>query len=165
MMTFLLLGHTIVANGKKYPFHLLPCGILYPHTKNVLGNGTVIHLPTMFEELKQLERDNICYKNRLLISDRAHLVTSITIAADSKSEDNSKSKFVCSPQGPLQANRFPRLIPWNYETRHRPNVREQDEQIQLASGRPQELGAIRCEVQVPSAVVRRSRRRRRRHRS
>lgn len=45
-------GHTIVANGKKYPFHLLPCGILYEHTKNVLGNGTVIHLPTMFEELK-----------------------------------------------------------------------------------------------------------------
>lgn len=45
-------GHTIVANGKKYPFHLLPCGILYEHTKNVLGNGTVIHLPTMFDELK-----------------------------------------------------------------------------------------------------------------
>lgn len=84
-------GHTIVANGKKYPFHLLPCGILYDHTKNVLGNGTVIHLPTMFDELKQLDRDHINYKNRLLLSDRAHLVTSITIAADSKSESSSKN--------------------------------------------------------------------------
>ena len=44
-------GHTVVANGHKYAFHLLPCGILYPKCVNVLGNGVVVHIPTMFEEL------------------------------------------------------------------------------------------------------------------
>ena len=29
-------GHTVVANGKKYSFHLLPCGLIYPHTQNIL---------------------------------------------------------------------------------------------------------------------------------
>ena len=45
-------GHTIVADGHKYAFHLLPCGILYPKCKNILGNGVVVHLQTMFDELK-----------------------------------------------------------------------------------------------------------------
>ncbi|KAL4430209.1 hypothetical protein ABPG74_014768 [Tetrahymena malaccensis] len=104
-------GHTIIANGKKYPFHLLPCGILYPHTKNVLGNGTVIHLQTMFEELKQLDRDHINYKGRLLLSDRAHLVTSLTIAADSKSESSSKNQFLGTTKrgiGPTYASKMNR---------------------------------------------------------
>ncbi|KAL4469341.1 hypothetical protein ABPG72_005977 [Tetrahymena utriculariae] len=104
-------GHTIIANGKKYPFHLLPCGILYPHTKNVLGNGTVIHLQTMFDELKQLDRDHINYKGRLLLSDRAHLVTSLTIAADSKSESSSQNQFLGTTKrgiGPTYASKMNR---------------------------------------------------------
>ena len=36
-------GHTIVVDGVKYAFHLLPCGILYPGCTNVLGNGVVVH--------------------------------------------------------------------------------------------------------------------------
>ena len=34
-------GHTIVVGGKKYAFHLLPCGLVQPRTMNLLGNGTV----------------------------------------------------------------------------------------------------------------------------
>jgi adenylosuccinate synthase len=37
-------GHTIVVDKTKYAFHLLPCGILYPQCKNLLGNGVVVHL-------------------------------------------------------------------------------------------------------------------------
>jgi adenylosuccinate synthase len=33
-------GHTVVANGRKFAFHLLPCGLLFPHTANLVGNGT-----------------------------------------------------------------------------------------------------------------------------
>jgi len=44
-------GHTVVADGHKYAFHLLPCGILYQKCINVLGNGVVVHIPTLFEEL------------------------------------------------------------------------------------------------------------------
>ena len=63
-------GHTIVVDGTKYAFHLLPCGILYPKCKNILGNGVVVHLQTMFDELKQLDENGVDYSNRLLISDR-----------------------------------------------------------------------------------------------
>lgn len=44
-------GHTVVADGNKYAFHLLPCGILYNKCVNVIGNGCVVHVPTLFEEL------------------------------------------------------------------------------------------------------------------
>ena len=63
-------GHTIVVDKVKYAFHLLPCGILYPKCKNILGNGVVVHLQTMFDELKQLDEHGVDYSNRLLISDR-----------------------------------------------------------------------------------------------
>lgn len=86
-------GHTIHVKGVKYAFHLLPCGIVSPKTINILGNGCVVHLPTMFDELKQLDRDGIDYKKRLLVSDRAQLVTQMQIEADSKSESDSTSIF------------------------------------------------------------------------
>ena len=79
-------GHTIVVNKKKYAFHLLPCGILYPNCTNVLGNGVVVNISTMFEELKQLDRDNINYAGRLLLSDRAHLVVNGQLELDANNE-------------------------------------------------------------------------------
>ena len=63
-------GHTIVVDKTKYAFHLLPCGILYPGCKNILGNGVVMHAQTMFEELAQLDKNGVDYSNRLFISDR-----------------------------------------------------------------------------------------------
>jgi len=85
-------GHTIVVNGKKYALHLLPCGIMYPHSMNILGNGVVCHIPAMFDELSQLDRDGIDYKGRLKISTRAHLVSDIQILADGMDEDKRKAK-------------------------------------------------------------------------
>lgn len=37
-------GHTVVKNGVKYPFHLVPCGILSQKTRNLLGNGCVVNV-------------------------------------------------------------------------------------------------------------------------
>lgn len=67
-------GHTVVVGDKKYAFHLLPCGIVYPHTVNLLGNGTVVHLDSLFHELKDLDAGGVNWQGRLLISDRAHLL-------------------------------------------------------------------------------------------
>ena len=63
-------GHTIVVDKIKYAFHLLPCGILYPKCQNFLGNGVVVHVQTMFDELAQLDKNGVDYSGRLLISDR-----------------------------------------------------------------------------------------------
>lgn len=51
-----------------------------------MGNGTVINIPSMFEELAQLDKNGISYKGRLKLSDRAHLVSSIQIMADGLQE-------------------------------------------------------------------------------
>lgn len=79
-------GHTVVADGHKYAFHLLPCGILYPTCDNLLGNGVVVNIQSMFDELKQLDKNGVDYKGRLKLSSRAHLVSNIQMEADKKQE-------------------------------------------------------------------------------
>lgn len=68
-------GHTVVVEDREYDFHLLPSGIINPKCKSILGNGVVIHLPGLFEELEKNEQKGLInWKDRLLISDRAHIV-------------------------------------------------------------------------------------------
>ena len=43
-------GHTIVIGEKTFILHLIPSGILRPDTMNVIGNGVVINLETLFGE-------------------------------------------------------------------------------------------------------------------
>lgn len=80
-------GHTVVVDGKKYAFHLLPCGVIYPHTINLLGNGTVIHFDSLFQELKELDGANIDWKGRVLISDRAHVLFDFHKTIDGLAEE------------------------------------------------------------------------------
>lgn len=52
-------GHTVVANGKTFKFHLIPSGILYGNKTCLIGNGTVI-LPEYFQkEIDGLKKENI----------------------------------------------------------------------------------------------------------
>lgn len=74
-------GHTVYVpdpntpeKTKKYIFHLMPSGMLYPNMVGVIGNGCVIHLPTLLEEIEQLKESQISIDGRLFLSDRAHLV-------------------------------------------------------------------------------------------
>ena len=68
-------GHTIYDDkGTKYALHLVPSGILNKNAMCVVGNGVVIHLPTLFEEIETLSSQGIEIDGRLLISDRAHLL-------------------------------------------------------------------------------------------
>lgn len=68
-------GHTIVVNGVKYDFHMLPSGLVNPKSQNLLGNGVVIHVPSFFNELEVLESKGLTNaRGRLFISSRAHLV-------------------------------------------------------------------------------------------
>ena len=79
-------GHTIVVNNKKYKFHLLPSGILNEEAICVIGNGVVIHLPSFLEELEGLTGNDIQWKNRVLVSDRAHLVFDFHQQVDGRNE-------------------------------------------------------------------------------
>jgi adenylosuccinate synthase len=67
-------GHTLVFDGKKTVLHLIPSGILYPTTKNVIGNGVVLDLLTLKEEMEGLEKQGINFSHRLFLSDQAHII-------------------------------------------------------------------------------------------
>ncbi|KAJ1983174.1 Adenylosuccinate synthase [Dimargaris cristalligena] len=67
-------GHTIVVDGVKYDFHLIPSGLISPTCTTLLGNGLVIHLPSFFEEIANLEAKGLNCEGRIFVSDRAHLV-------------------------------------------------------------------------------------------
>jgi adenylosuccinate synthase len=67
-------GHTIHVGEKKFVLHQLPSGVLHPQTKNVIGNGCVVHLPTLIEEIEEIEQAGISLTDRLFISDRAALL-------------------------------------------------------------------------------------------
>lgn len=72
-------GHTIVVEGKKYKFHMLPSGVLNPKASCVIGNGVVVHLPSLLNEMDGLDFD---ISNRIFLSDRAHLVFDFHQAVD-----------------------------------------------------------------------------------
>lgn len=74
-------GHTIVINNKKFKLHLIPSGIFYSDKVCVLGNGMVISLKALIEEIEYLHLNGINTDN-LRISDRAHLIMPYHIKMD-----------------------------------------------------------------------------------
>ena len=66
-------GHTVVVGGDKYELKLLPAGILSENATPVLGNGVVINLEALFDEIDGLEARG-ANASRLKISANAHLV-------------------------------------------------------------------------------------------
>ena len=68
-------GHTLVVDGKKYVFHLIPSGILYEGKVCVIGNGVVVDPTVLLEELDSLAEQGLKVETgRLLISAGAHLI-------------------------------------------------------------------------------------------
>jgi adenylosuccinate synthase len=68
-------GHTIYDDaGNRYALHLVPSGILNPGATCVIGNGVVLHLPGLADEIAGLKAKGVQVDGRLLISDRAHLL-------------------------------------------------------------------------------------------
>ncbi|KAG0129584.1 Adenylosuccinate synthetase [Tuber indicum] len=67
-------GHTIVVNGVTYDFHILPSGLVNPKCLNIIGSGVVVHIPSFFHELDNIQKKGLDTTNRIFVSDRAHLV-------------------------------------------------------------------------------------------
>lgn len=90
-------GHTIIINDKKKVFHFLPAGIIYDKLGKitVLGNGMVLNLPSLFEELDELEKEGYSYKN-LMISENAHVIMPYHIEFDKQKNTDQKKGGVGS---------------------------------------------------------------------
>ena len=67
-------GHTVIIGGRKFVLQLIPTGILRSGKTAVLGNGVVVDPMAMAKELEALANGGVEIGERLLISDRAHLI-------------------------------------------------------------------------------------------
>lgn len=78
-------GHTVVVEGEKYALHLLPSGILTPSVVPVIGNGVVIDLEILFQELDGLEARGVD-TSKLLVSANAHIIAPYNRTLDKVTE-------------------------------------------------------------------------------
>jgi adenylosuccinate synthase len=78
-------GHTVVIDGERYALHLIPSGILTPGVIPVIGNGVVVDLSVLFDEIDALEARGVDTA-ALVISANAHLVTPYNCTLDKVTE-------------------------------------------------------------------------------
>jgi len=106
-------GHTVVVKDVEYDFHLLPSGIINQKCKSIIGNGVVIHLPGLFEELGKNEVKGLTnWQDRLIISDRAHLVFDFHQSVDGLQEQEKGNKSLGTTRkgiGPAYASKANRI--------------------------------------------------------
>ncbi|KAL8815538.1 MAG: hypothetical protein Q9223_005329 [Gallowayella weberi] len=78
--------HTIVVGDQVYDFHILPSGLVNPKCLNLVGTGCVVHVPTFFKELEDLQRKGLKTDDRILLSGRAHVVFDLHLLIDGLQE-------------------------------------------------------------------------------
>ena len=78
-------GHTVVVGGEKYELKLLPAGILSDNATSIIGNGCVVNLEALFEEIDGLEAGG-ADTSHLRVSANAQLVAPYHVAIDRVSE-------------------------------------------------------------------------------
>ncbi|KAI8659386.1 hypothetical protein NCS56_01155800 [Fusarium sp. Ph1] len=80
-------GHSIVANGVSFSFHLLPSGLINPKCMNFIGTSVVFHVPSFFQELEELDAKGLPnVYDRILVSDRVHIDFDLHAAVDGLEE-------------------------------------------------------------------------------
>ncbi len=67
-------GHTLVLDGVKHVLHTVPSGIFRDGIINLIGNGVVVDPTILVRELTQLDEAGVDYQDRLLVSEKAHLI-------------------------------------------------------------------------------------------
>ncbi len=93
-------GHTLVVDGKTTILHLVPSGILHENVKCIIGNGVVLSLEALSEEIEILKKNNINVGDKLLISDGCPLILPIHIELDkAREKKKGKSKIGTTGRG------------------------------------------------------------------
>lgn len=104
-------GHTVVANGETYKFHLIPSGILYRGKLCIIGAGTVVSPEVLIEEIEDLKSKNIDTSN-LFISSSAHITMPYHIDLDGANEKllgDNKIGTTNRGIGPTYADKISRI--------------------------------------------------------
>ena len=79
-------GHTVINPYGKFGLHLVPCGIFYPETTCIIGNGVAINPAILIQEIDLINSHGVKTDN-LVISDRANLIMPYHILLDKLEEE------------------------------------------------------------------------------
>lgn len=96
-------GHTLVINGVKTALHLIPSGIMRPDVKCYIGNGVVLSVTKLLEEIEGLEKAGVEVRSRLRISEACPLIlpfhAAIDIAREAAKEKSGAAKIGTTGRG------------------------------------------------------------------
>ena len=67
-------GHTVIIKGRKFVLQLIPCGVLRPECKGVIGNGVVLDPMAFLSEVKKLKDAGLPVDGQLFVSNRAQVI-------------------------------------------------------------------------------------------
>jgi adenylosuccinate synthase len=120
-------GHTVIVEGKKYVFHILPSGMLYSGKTCVVGNGVVIDPDRLFEELDELSSQGMD-RARLIVSGSAHVVMPYHKILDQLEEESRRDEKRIGTTGqgigPCYVDKFNRTGIRVYDLMHPETLRE-----------------------------------------
>ncbi len=93
-------GHTTIVNGIEHITHLIPSGIYYDSQGkiNILGNGTVVNIKSLCNELDDLERNNMSYNN-FFVSRDANVIMKYHLEADKPNKSQEKGGIGSTGRG------------------------------------------------------------------
>lgn len=80
-------GHTVVVEGKSFALRLLPSGMISGKTECVIGNGVVVDIRVLLDEINYLKENNLDI-SRLHLSDRSHVIMPYHVRQDELEEQS-----------------------------------------------------------------------------
>jgi adenylosuccinate synthase len=93
-------GHTIIVDGKKIVLHLIPSGILHPHSTSVIGHGVVFEPEAFISEMKKVQDAGIVIsRENLKISENVTVITSYNKILDAARESQGSVKIGTTGKG------------------------------------------------------------------
>ena len=67
-------GHTVIIGHHKFVLQLIPCGVLRPNCKGVIGNGVVLDPLAFLTEVAKLRDLGVAVDEQLFVSNRAQVI-------------------------------------------------------------------------------------------
>ena len=154
-------GHTVVVGSEKYALQLTPSGVLYGHVTPVIGNGVVVDMVTLFQEVDRLESRGVSCA-RLRVSSQAHLIFPWHQELDRLSESSLGTSSIGTTLkgiGPAYADKARRsgiragavLDPESFAGALRDRAIAENENIERQGGRPVDVDEVVAEYSALGA--------------
>ncbi len=104
-------GHTIINEYGKFALHMLPSGVFYGHTVNVIGNGVALNIEALMKEYNSLIEKGVPAP-KMIVSDRTQIVMSYHILFDKLEELRlGKEQFGSTKSGiaPFYSDKYAKI--------------------------------------------------------